>query len=437
MSEEISRNTQAVLLLTAPLLVGRNRPAGRLLTDREYRHLARCLHEAEAEPGDLLGPNASALIVECCRVADEGRLEALLGRGLLLGQAVERWRARGIWVASRGDTAYPPALKERLGEDAPSVLYGCGSPALWGPGGLAVVGSRDIGPEASDFAARQGALAARAGRIVVSGGARGADRAAMDGAMAAGGGTVGVLSSDLERTSMTRQHRNRVLDERLLLLSPRDPNARFNVGYAMGRNKVIYALADAALVVEATAGKGGTWSGAIEQLEKYGTPLYVRRSGGASPGLDALQARGAKPWPEPTDADALAAAFEDAPQTSAEPPGDQGDLFDSGTRPPDGSTEANAERREAGTPDHAEELYRHAAALIRRICATPMPADSVATALGVTPPTAGGWIKRLVAEGALLKRLRPVRYVARQGEPIDGETGDQPDEAKSRAPAAG
>jgi hypothetical protein len=36
----------------------------------------------------------------------------------------------------------------------------------------------------------------------------------------------------------------------------------------MQRNKLIYALADAALVVNSDFEKGGTWAGAIEQLER-------------------------------------------------------------------------------------------------------------------------------------------------------------------------
>jgi hypothetical protein len=36
----------------------------------------------------------------------------------------------------------------------------------------------------------------------------------------------------------------------------------------MQRNKLIYALADAALVVTSDFQKGGTWAGAIEQLER-------------------------------------------------------------------------------------------------------------------------------------------------------------------------
>ena len=41
---------------------------------------------------------------------------------------------------------------------------------------------------------------------------------------------------------------------RLVLVSSYDPSARFNVGHAMQRNKAIYALAEAALIVDATVG---------------------------------------------------------------------------------------------------------------------------------------------------------------------------------------
>ena len=76
----------------------------------------------------------------------------------------------------------------------------------------------------------------------------------------------------------------------LVLLSPYDPNAGFNVGNAMQRNKLIYALADAALVVNSDLGKGGTWTGAVEQLDKFRQiPVFVRSTGAPSAALDALQ----------------------------------------------------------------------------------------------------------------------------------------------------
>ena len=71
----------------------------------------------------------------------------------------------------------------------------------------------------------------------------------MRGALEAGGRVCGVLADSLERQAMTREHRNMLLDGQLTLISPFDPNARFHAGNAMQRNKLVYALSDAALVV--------------------------------------------------------------------------------------------------------------------------------------------------------------------------------------------
>jgi hypothetical protein len=58
----------------------------------------------------------------------------------------------------------------------------------------------------------------------------------------------------------------------------------------MQRNKLIYALADASLVVNSDLDKGGTWSGAVEQLDRLKfVPVYIRSTGTRSDGLDALR----------------------------------------------------------------------------------------------------------------------------------------------------
>jgi DNA processing protein len=306
----VSPNTKAVLLLTAPLLGGRKSPTSPLLTPAEYRALARRLHELGAQPADLLASGSEPLVAECRQVVERSRLETLLGRGFRLSQAVERWQARAIWAVSRSDDAYPERLKTRLKSEAPALLYGCGDPYLLGRGGLAVVGSRKIDEALIDYTTNVGELAARAGRAIVSGGARGVDRAAMAGALEAGGAALGVLADGLERAAMNRENRAPLLEGRLVLISPYDPGARFNVGHAMQRNKIIYALADAALVVEAEPNRGGTWAGATEQLGTHRwLPVFVRASGPASKGLDALLSKGASAWPEPQDPGAFAEAL--------------------------------------------------------------------------------------------------------------------------------
>jgi predicted Rossmann fold nucleotide-binding protein DprA/Smf involved in DNA uptake len=93
---------------------------------------------------------------------------------------------------SRADPSYPKRLKARLKEDAPPLLYGCGDLALLEKGGLAVVGSRHVDEELISYTEGIGKLAAEAHRPLVSGGAKGIDKAAINGALQSGGEAVAV-----------------------------------------------------------------------------------------------------------------------------------------------------------------------------------------------------------------------------------------------------
>ena len=98
----------------------------------------------------------------------------------------------------------------------------------------------------------------------------------MSSALEAGGRVAGVLADSLEKTVMKRENRNRLLEGQLVLLSPYDPNAGFNAGHAMQRNKLIYALADVALVVNADLNKGGTWAGSDRAIGKTALDTRLR-----------------------------------------------------------------------------------------------------------------------------------------------------------------
>lgn len=124
MTPTLSPNTRAILLLTAPLIVGRGEASPDLLSPGEYRRVAYHLHEMQRQPSDLLSPEADELLRGCQPVIEGARLKRLLARGFLLSQAVERWQTRAIWVVSRADAEYPRRLKARLKNDTPPVLYG-------------------------------------------------------------------------------------------------------------------------------------------------------------------------------------------------------------------------------------------------------------------------------------------------------------------------
>jgi predicted Rossmann fold nucleotide-binding protein DprA/Smf involved in DNA uptake len=173
---------------------------------------------------------------------------------------------------------------EPLGRQAPPILYGVGERSLLDHGGLAIIGSRDADEEGLAFAGSAALACSRQGVSVISGGARGVDSVAMEAAIEAEGVVIGVLADSLARAAVARKYRTAIREQRLVLISPFDPEAGFNTGNAMNRNKAIYALSDLALVVSATLEKGGTWHGATENLQRGWVPLFVRAEEPQLPG---------------------------------------------------------------------------------------------------------------------------------------------------------
>lgn len=325
-----SSNTQASLLLTAPLLSRAEQRTEDTLTPSEFKKYRQCLRGLDSNPSDLLAPSATTLLAECDGVIPAERVQRLLDRAFLLGPVLDGWQSRSIWVMSSEDENYPRPLIDKLGDNAPAVLYGCGSLSLLDGLGLAVVGSRDVDADALEFTENTGRQAAHSGVKVISGGARGVDQSAMRGALNAGGQAVGVLADGLERAATQRDNREVLFNEQLTLISPFDPAVGFNVGHAMQRNKYIYALAEAGLVISCDLEKGGTWAGAKEQLDKYRFgPLFVRDSLNPSEGIDALRKKGALVWPTPAGPEAFRDALKTPPPIAPqEEPLEAATLFD-------------------------------------------------------------------------------------------------------------
>lgn len=408
MPETLSANTQAILLLTAPLMLGKGKSSssGKLLKPSEYQRLARHLVEIEKQPADLLTPAAEEVIESCGDVVDPDRMRTLLARGFLLSQALDRWQSRAIWVVSRADPRYPKLLKSKLKAKAPAILYGCGNMELLWNEGLAVVGSRKVTNELMDYASRVGTLAAQAGHSVISGGARGVDRAAIDGALAAGGKVVGVLAEELEREAMHRRNREALRAGSLVLISEYDPCSRFLVGHAMQRNKLIYALAEHALVVNSDLERGGTWAGAVEQLDKFRfSNVFVRSTGPENGALDALLRRGALPWPNPVAPNGLFERLRSAAEL-----GNLNAETVSGEQVSDtpNQDEVNTPLLNGTRP--AATLYQVVVEVVLVVLKVPRTEAEVANALDVSRRQARDWLQKMSEQGLIERSGRPLRY---------------------------
>ena len=270
-----STDTQVALMLTSKLGQPQDED-DRLLRQSEFVALVRWLKQQDMNPEDLLeASNAKRLEDAGLDHLTYHRIEHLLSRGVALAFALERWANAGIWVIGWADEHYPTRYKERLKGNAPPILYGTGDPSLLSRGGLCTVGSRKLDEPALEATRRIASECARQGIQVISGGAKGVDSTAMQSCLQRDGFVVGVLADGLARAAVGADTRDWIRDGNLTLVSPFDPGSHFLVYNAMGRNKLLYALADWALVAHSAYNEGGTWSGAKENLSKKWVPLFV------------------------------------------------------------------------------------------------------------------------------------------------------------------
>ena len=255
--------------------------------------------ELSNNPSVLLGAS-SQILCNVHGLANEmaNRINALMDRSIAMAFELDRLEHSGIHTLTPFEEHYPCQFRHRLKEKAPVVLHAAGPLELLDRLGLGVVGSRDIGEEGAEVAKGAARLASRMGLPVVSGGARGVDRLAMNAVVnerKSGGTAVGFLADSLERQLKQPDTRRAILDEQVLLCTPYRPDGRFTAGRAMGRNKLIYAGALVTLVVASDKDTGGTWSGAVEALKHGFGRVAVWRGPGEGPGNASLEEFGAVP----------------------------------------------------------------------------------------------------------------------------------------------
>jgi predicted Rossmann fold nucleotide-binding protein DprA/Smf involved in DNA uptake len=321
-------HSSLVLFLLGSRLGSPDEPEAKPLTTREWNELERKLELGSVDAAKLPGLTSTQIERVLQINKDEAdRIARLLARSSLLKQELGRLEAMGIWVLTRLDEDYPSRLIERLGRAAPLMLYGAGEAQLLNQRGLAIIGSRNIDARGFELTELVGRACAESNLTVYSGGARGVDKTAMGAALAAGGNAVGLLADSLEKAVRASDVRAAIEESHLVLATPYSPQASFNVGTAMARNKLIYALSDSALVIASDAEKGGTWAGAEEALAAGWVPVFVVDGPDIPEGNRLLLKRGAIPFPDSFD---LTSSLTDWLENQARPKSPevaQGSLF--------------------------------------------------------------------------------------------------------------
>ncbi len=446
----LSETTQAILLLTAYF----SKAAGmdvKPLTNKEWGKFAHWLKNQGLFPADLLRGDLKERLTgwSDSKITPE-RIQALLNRGSALAVAVEKWSRAGLWVLTRSDSDYPKRLKHRLGNDAPPVFFGAGNRSLLNQGGVAVVGSRNTSEDDLAFSRALGEQAASEVLTIVSGGARGVDESAMLGALEAEGTAIGVLANDLLRAATSAKYRRHLMNHNLVLLSPFYPEAGFNGGNAMQRNKYIYCLADTSIAVH-SGSKGGTWNGVLENIKHAWVPMWIKPTHDPEAGNAALVHKGAH-WLKDANRVPVLASLMQAPASpprqsaqpemdlfaqpieesnpeslNAEQPKDQKvdklenspqSIADETVSEEPAQTEADEQLQAESTVTAKEpeaavftgSLYDHFVYLLADVAKSPKTVEELEELTQLHKTQLNTWLKQAVESKQAVKLTRPVRY---------------------------
>lgn len=430
----LSSRSHAIILLTVAFGKSDAKP----LSIKEWARLYVWLKDHKLDPARLLERYPKETLSGFSdRTITLQRIECLLERGGSLGFNLDKWQRSGLWTITRTDAEYPERLKLQLRFESPPVLFGCGNIGLLARGGLGVVGSRNANVDDIAFSEHLGRVASEEGLTVVSGAARGVDEGAMLGALRSEGTSVGVVAHGLLRMATSVKFRKHLASGDLVLVSPYNPEAGFNVGNAMSRNKYIYCLSDKAVVVSSTPNKGGTWNGAVENLSAEWVPLLVKRNSGENSGNSALVRKGANWLPDLRKAYSLNDFFAEsrvnkASENQPDSPTSNADINVSPERNaaaqavgPEGSESSRIETvmenydipKTCSNAEAPEAKLGFYDLFITRMheFEEPHKAEEIAQFFELSRAQVNTWLKQGVDDGKIQKLSRPVRFQSAEG----------------------
>lgn len=291
------QDSNAIFTLCSHLCVG---DGVRPLEPKEYSDLVQLLQQAGKTPKELFEFSQEDFrTVLGFDTGQTQRLIRLLDRNASLSFELGQYQNMGIQVITRADAGYPRGLKKKLGNQCPPMFYYAGDLSLLDRGLVGYVGARTIAQEDLDFTVHAVRKTTALGYGVVSGGAKGVDTVSGTEALLRGGFAVEYLADSMLKKLRKSDAVKSIQQGRLLLLSVAKPDAGFNVGMAMMRNRFIYVQSVGTVVVRSDLNKGGTWTGASDNLKHGWCPTLCWDH--PYPGNQALIQMGAAPIDENWD----------------------------------------------------------------------------------------------------------------------------------------
>lgn len=221
----------------------------------------------------------------------EHRLLPRVARDDIVRRADEM-RNDGIYAVCYGTPDFPKSLVSDQRPVAP-IIFCRGNKNLLYRDGIGMCGSRHVSERGLDAASRCGVLATEKDMTVVSGYAAGVDTATHLAALRSGGSTVVVLAEGIDHFRIKRAFAAEFDWNRILVVSQFPPSHPWRAHAAMARNKIIFGLPRALLVVEAGE-KGGTLAAGEGALKLGRAVIAVEFGNDTPPGNRILIDKGAR-----------------------------------------------------------------------------------------------------------------------------------------------
>ncbi len=272
---KFSDNAMSAILLCSYIGIIKKDDSLKPFSLGEWNQFLDKVIEMKLEPSVILSNDLSILNTLKYSSNDIERISNLVSRGGAVAFELDDLSNKGIEVITLFDMDYPVLLKRKLKRKTPPVLFYVGDINLAKKIGIAVVGSRDVNQEGMDFTRKLVERASQERLIVYSGGAKGVDLISEKTAIESGSAVVSFIADSLSAKIKKREALQSILQGKLLLISDVNPDVGFSAARAMNRNKYIYAAAYGAFVVSSDYNKGGTWSGAVENIKNNWTKQFV------------------------------------------------------------------------------------------------------------------------------------------------------------------
>ncbi len=244
-------------------------------SNARFNHLAQCLKIENLLWEEFLQLTPETRIKRFPFLPGESykKLTQALKQPEPIYQLLQRMQREGISVLLKDERRYPSRLREELGANAPPLLFYRGNPDCLERKQVAIVGTRRASPAGLNATKNYATLLAKQGINIISGGAQGIDLAAQLAALRAGGTTIMVIPQGLLTYRLPDILESVFDDKRATILSVFSPDEPFQKRYAVFRNSVVAAIADAVLVPETPLRSGTAY--VIKHILAHQRPLFT------------------------------------------------------------------------------------------------------------------------------------------------------------------